>query len=113
MLHWCSKNISRTNQTKKQFYKYCRGESKETYRCHDSRYVAINFTNKNTVEIRLCRGSLNPKALRAWADLMFNFVHKCRTLPATALYKDKAVFLEGIREETREYLNSRNAFVGC
>lgn len=112
MLHWTRRNQSVDGRGKYNLYKVCREQAKNTYFSHDSRrYVAVNLTNRHTVEIRLCRGSLNPKALKAWGDLMFAVVKNCRELPATNIFTDPQRYLKGITQETREYLNSRKAFL--
>lgn len=48
---------------------------------HTTRYAAVNVTNDATVEIRLYRGTLNPKTLVAtlqWTDGMCRWVKGCR-----------------------------------
>ena len=117
-LHWCKKNLTRGfkdeesfEESVEEFYNRCLSHGTEDkYRPHSARYVAINFTNSNTVEIRLCRGSLNANSLKAWADLMFIVIQNYRTLKVEDLYTDKNKFLDGIAESTREYLNSKYAF---
>lgn len=112
MLHWTKRNVSVDGRGKYNLYKVCREQAKNTYFIHDSsRYVAVNLTNRYTVEIRLCRGSLNSKALKAWGDLMFAVVKNCRELPATNIFTDPQRYLRGITQETRDYLNSRKAFL--
>lgn len=110
MLHWTKRNKDVCRRTRKQLYEICKEEA-SYISSHDQRYVAVNLSNRNTVEIRLCRGSLNPKALRAWADLMFSVIHNCCELSVMNIFTDPQRYLKGIRQETREYLDSRKAFL--
>lgn len=78
------------------------------------RYFAVNLTNlhkfnKGTIEIRLCRGTLNPKTFRASFDLMLTIVKNAKKISWDNI-DNLAMWLNGIEDNTIEYIKSRNCF---
>jgi len=73
------------------------------------RYFAINNSNRETVEIRLMRGTLNCETFYACLDFCINLVKKSRVV----LWKevsDASKWLCGLEPATMRYIKSRNAF---
>lgn len=78
------------------------------------RYHAVNLTNlgrssKDTIEIRLCRGTLVPSTFRASFDLMLNIVRNAKRISWKNI-NNLSLWLKGIKPETKEYMASRNCF---
>ena len=76
---------------------------------HGSRYHAVNVTNRNTVEIRITRGTLKYETFMACLDFMVTLVKNCVTIDYKDI-TDPRVWLKGIKSETRDYIQSVGAF---
>ena len=76
-------------------------------RCN--RYRAINVTNRNTVEIRITRGTLKYSTFMACIDFMVTLVRNCATIDYKEL-TDPRAWLKGIKPTTVDYLNEVGAF---
>lgn len=74
-----------------------------------SRYSAINLTNRDTIEFRLGRGTLRYKSFRAWIDLHLTIVRNAKNIDDFSL-RNVAMWLDGIEENTLEYIRYRDAF---
>lgn len=75
----------------------------------NDRYHYINMTNSNTVEFRLGRGTLNYDSFMAWNDFHDCLVRNVKNVS----YEDidnYRIWLDGIKEDTLEYLANRNCF---
>jgi len=75
------------------------------------RYYAVNNTNRDTVEIRIMRGTLNVKSFLACIDFCVTVVRNSRTITWNDI-TDIPKWLKGIKPETKEYIRCRNAFAG-
>lgn len=76
----------------------------------NNHHTAINQGNRDTIEIRLGKGTLNPKSFRAWIDLMYHVMNNIRKIPFARAHEG-ALWLKGIEPETKEYLRKRKAFL--
>ena len=75
----------------------------------EGRYYAVNNTNPDTVEIRIMRGTLNPKTFLSCIDFCVNIVKNSRKVP----WKDIdniSKWLNGMQPETEKYIRFRHAF---
>lgn len=77
---------------------------------HNNHHTAINQGNNNTIEVRLGKGTLNPKSFRAWIDLMYHVVNNIKRIPFARAHEG-ALWLHGISKETKDYLRKRKAFL--
>ena len=74
-----------------------------------SRYNAVNITNRNTVEIRIMRGTLNVNSFLACIDFMITAVkNSCRI--GWSDTTDDFEWIVGCKPSTLDYLNRRGAF---
>ena len=74
----------------------------------DNHYCAINNSNKNTVEFRLGRGTLNSLSFLAWIDLTLTLVKNAKRISYEKLdSNDRVAWLAGIKKETARYCLSR------
>lgn len=89
------KKISRRNSTG-----YCEKNSSKLYGGH---YSAVNTGNRNTIEIRLGRGTLDIHSFLAWLDLNITIVKNI----AKGDSLDWHVIIAGIKDNTRQYINIR------
>lgn len=72
-LHWCKKlNIEVAPDEPDQ--QLINKIAKSRTICHDDRYYALNLTNRNTIEFRIFRGTLNHDTLMATLQLVENMV---------------------------------------
>ena len=81
------------------------------------RYMAVNLTNlgkgsKDTIEIRICKGTLNTETMLADADFFLHIVRNAKKISWKNIDNIK-LWLKGLRPATIEHMNSRNAFVGA
>lgn len=78
-------------------------------------YCAINNSNKNTVEFRLGRGTINSLSFLAWIDLTLTLVKNSRRISYEKLdSNDRVSWLAGIKKETARYCLSRhNSFASA
>lgn len=94
--------------------RYCvqtKGEAQKKVKSNESRYYAINNTNNETVEFRLCRGTLNENSFYAWIDFTLSIVKNSRKIKWSDI-DNIAYWLKGISEGTKNYMQNRNAFQG-
>lgn len=101
---WCRLEMSHI-EDRKERAKALTKDDKD----HSNRYRAINLTNPWTVEIRLGRGTLNPKSFRAWIDMMYHVVNNAKNINDENVLIVKE-WLRGIDNNTVEYLKSHGAF---
>ena len=104
-LRWCNKhNMVITQKT-----------PYENLAC--DRYYAVNLTNmfsnkRGTIEIRIPRGTLNPKTSRATVDFFRHIIRNAKHISWKNINNLKLWF-KGIKDQnTIDYIKSRNAFVG-
>lgn len=104
----------RTEQQAEQWAnRYCvktRGEVVKKVKSYESRYYAINNTNAETVEFRLCRGTLNEESFYSWIDFTLMLAKNSRKIKWADI-DNTALWLKGISKETANYMKKRNAFV--
>ena len=81
------------------------------YGDHSDRYHAVNLTNRNTVEFRLMRGTLNYDSFMATIDFLWTTAMNANTMSDDDI-TNPANFLKGLKPDTIEYIKRRNAFVG-
>lgn len=74
---------------------------------HDMRYRAVNLQKRQTVEIRLMRGTLNYDSFMACLDFMITTAKNSNTVTDV---NDISQWLNGISDNTKEYLSTRKAF---
>ena len=74
-----------------------------------NRYKSINLTNKNTIEFRIMRGTLNLNTIKATLDFTMTLVENCKDIPMSEI-GNKDLWLKGLKDETIEYLKTRRAF---
>ena len=74
-----------------------------------SRYMAVNLNNRDTVEFRLMRGTLNEKTFWATIDFLITTIKNSTKITYKDITKPEK-WLEGIKPETAEYIRSRGAF---
>lgn len=88
---------------KKRLKDYTKGDR------YAGRYMAINLTNRDTVEIRLTRGTLNYDTFMACMDFMICAVeNSCRI--GWSDTTDDYEWLVNVKDETLQYLQDRGAF---
>lgn len=80
------------------------------YGDHSDRYHAVNLTNRNTIEFRLMRGTLNYNTFMATIDFLWTTANNAAKMTNDDV-TDVANYLKGIKKETLDYLHSRNAFL--
>ena len=73
------------------------------------RYRAINLTNRNTVEVRIMRGTLNPDTFKASYDFLYTLVKNCKRVKYSDRY-NLTEWFKGLKPETIDYMKSRHAF---
>lgn len=73
------------------------------------RYMAVNVTNDDTVEIRINRGTLNLGTFLSTIDFVMTTA-KNSTKIGWADISDDYLWLNGLKKETLDYIQSRSAF---
>lgn len=73
------------------------------------RYFAINNTNRNTVEIRITRGTLNYNTFMACIDFMLTVAKNSRRI-SWANVENPAEWLKGLKPDTLNYIKKVKAF---
>ena len=71
------------------------------------RYFAVNLENCNTIEFRLMRGTLNYDTFRATLDFLMKIVENA---PKVQNIENKDEWLDGIEENTINYMKKRKCF---
>lgn len=98
-LRWCNKKGYISKKRIKDYVKNKWGGHSE----------AINNSNRDTVEIRIMRGTTNIKSFNACIDLLVTLVkNSCRVGWDEVCEADE--MLKGIKSETAQYLTSKGAF---
>lgn len=80
------------------------------YGDHSDRYQAVNLTNRDTIEFRLMRGTLNYNTFMATIDFLWTTANNAAKMTNDDV-TNAANYLKGIKKETLDYLHSRNAFL--
>lgn len=101
-------------QANKWAQRYCLKSKREALHCSKTkgaqgRYYAVNLQNRNTIEFRLCRGTLKAEAFYAWIDFTLTLVRNSRNITWKNI-NDLAEWFKGIKSETIRYMQSRNSF---
>lgn len=94
--------------TKKRALEYARAD----YHC--GRYYAVNLENmytKQTVEVRIMRGTLNLDTFKACIDFIIRVAKNAKRIKWRDVENVK-LWLNGISDNTKRYINERDAFVG-
>lgn len=71
------------------------------------RYYAVNLCNRDTVEFRLMRGTLNYKTFRATLDLLMTMAVNCDSVTDI---ENLDQWFKGLEPSTLEYMAQRNCF---
>lgn len=76
MARWAKKNDSNITTTDRRaaFIEKAKNAS-----CHRDRYCALNLTNRNTIEFRIFRSTLNPQTFAATLQLVDSIVKFAKT----------------------------------
>ena len=74
---------------------------------HDSRYKCVNLQKRHTVEIRIMRGTLNYNSFMACLDFMITVAKNSNKVRDIDNWEE---WLEGINDNTKNYLSARRAF---
>jgi len=109
-LHWCNKNSSEDNKClcmKEKHLKY-NGILKDD-KDHEDRYVVVNTTNHDTVEIRIMRGTLKYTTFMASFDFIYTIAKNSKCITWNSV-DDLSQWFKGMKSETLEYMKSRDAF---
>ena len=77
---------------------------------NEGRYYAVNNSNRDTVEIRIMRGTLNIRTFLACIDFCITIVKNSRIMTWNDI-SDVTKWLGGLKPETRDYIRFRNAFM--
>lgn len=72
-----------------------------------SRYYAVNLCNRDTVEFRLMRGTLNYATFRATLDLLMTMVENCDSVTDI---ENLDQWFKGLETSTLEYMAQRRCF---
>ena len=75
-----------------------------------NRYAAVNTINSATIEFRLTRGTLNESTIRASLDYIFAIAKNAKRVLWSDAFEHPERMLKGIKESTKEYIASRDAF---
>ena len=78
---------------------------------HSCRYKCVNVTNRNTVEIRIMRGTLKLSTFLATLDFIITVAKNANNISWENI-NDWKLWLEGLKDETVDYLLDRRAFYG-
>ena len=76
------------------------------------RYYAINNCNRNTVEFRLGRGTLNAESFYAWIDFNLTLVKNIKKVKMADLVNPQK-WLVGLKPTTIKYIQEKGAFKGA
>lgn len=79
------------------------------YRGHSYRYKAVNLQNRSTVEVRLMRGSIKYETFMSSLKFVIAIAKRSNTIKEEDL-SDYTKWLEGIDEETINYMKERQCF---
>lgn len=124
LIRWYSRNEKELCAlSRRKNYTYCEIDSDAYYmrargaalarekRDDGNRYTAINLCNwaygSGTIEFRLCRGSLNARALRAWLELHKALIDEIAAGASSSLSWNKVV--EKCTPASRAYIHARMA----
>lgn len=76
---------------------------------HDLRYHAVNLQNRNTIEFRLMRGTLNYATFMATINFLLTIIKNSKKITDETV-DDISVWLKGISAKTKLYLKKRKCF---
>ena len=76
---------------------------------HDLRYHAVNLQNRNTIEFRLMRGTLNYTTFMATINFLLTIIKNSKKITDETV-DDNSVWLKGISAKTKLYLKKRKCF---
>lgn len=74
---------------------------------HSWRYKCVNLQKRNTVEIRIMRGTLNYNSFMACLDFMITVAKNSNKVKNVDSWEE---WLDGISDNTKQYLSARRAF---
>lgn len=96
--------------------RYCRNEEPTEDRCKGivggrgyGRYYAVNLNNHNTVEFRIMRGSLKYSTFMATLDFLITTAKNSKYIDWASI-NNKEQWLDGIKDDTIEYMRTRQCF---
>lgn len=78
-------------------------------RNHEYRYKCVNLINKNTVEFRFLRGTLNYNTFMASIDFLLALVRNCKLISWKRI-DDTKLWLRNVSRKTRLYMAKRKCF---
>ena len=109
-LHWCRKyfNTLKQDMAKKTTIAEYKKITKDKYAW--GRYQAVNNQNDNTVEFRIMRGTLNYDSFMACLDFTYRVAMNSKKVVYRSI-ADNSVWLKGISDNTKAYLQKRHAFL--
>lgn len=73
------------------------------------RYYAVNLCNSETVEFRVCRGTLKYSSFISWIDFCLTLVKNSRSIKWSEI-NDIEKWLKGLKETTSAELATKNLF---
>lgn len=78
---------------------------------HSLRYKCVNLQKRNTIEIRIMRGTLNTATFFATLDFLIHIAEKSNYISwDDVLNNDFDVWFDGLKPETIEYMKTRGCF---
>lgn len=78
---------------------------------HSSRYKCVNLTNRNTIEIRIMKGTLRLETFLATLDFIITVAKNANNISWEDI-NNQELWLKGLKDSTVDYLISRKAFKG-
>ena len=76
---------------------------------HSSRYKCVNLTNRNTIEIRIMKGTLRLETFLATLDFIITVAKNSNEISWDDI-DNQELWLKGLKVDTVDYLVSRKAF---
>lgn len=101
VMQWASKYPTVRKDSLKKW-----ATKKDKYHC---RYMAVNVTNDATVEIRINRGTLKLSTFLATIDFVYTTAINSAKIDWSDV-SDDFQWLKGLKKDTLDYIQSRNAF---
>lgn len=92
-------------RTRADAEEYAKGEK------YAGRYHAVNNTNRETVEVRIMRGTLNYDTFAACIDFLLATARRARRIKWRDV-ENAGEWLRNLKPATREYIKARGAFAG-
>lgn len=78
---------------------------------HSSRYKCVNLTNRNTIEIRIMKGTLKIETFLATLDFIITVAKNANEISWEDI-NNQELWLKGLKDSTVDYLIIRKAFKG-